>query len=290
MFDFRHSIYICMGQFKGWAKSPRVYMAFLLGAALTVAPIQNYMNYAASLLAPVNIFEPFIILGSLREHMALLLLGLLLLLSDAPFVNQRTIYSMVRVSRKSWAVGMLLYIIVSATLYYLFILFFSMCYAAPHAYMGNYWSDSLYTLSHLHATISHAEYGIYFPYPIVLQALNPVQSLMHTILLSVGYGTILAVIMFVLNLYKGRIVGTVAALGTHAIGYILISEALISIPKISLLANAILGYHAFFANGSSEMTLKYSYSIFIGVMLLLSLIALIAIKKADYRISVGDKE
>src|SRR5450830_327632 len=265
MFNLSHSARICMNQLKGWPKNPRVYMGLLLGAALAVIPTHNYVLFAAHLNEPVNILESFVITGSLRQHMTFILLGLLLILSDAPFVNQRTTYTIVRMSRKSWLIGSLMYVFLASAIYYLFILFVSILVAGSSGFLTNFWSDPMYVLSIQQPNSSITDYGLYFPYADLVKSLSPLMAVLHTYLLSVAYGAILSSIMFSINLYKGKILGNVAALGVHAAGYILISEALFVVPKFSLLANSLLGFHTFAGNNPSPFLLRSSYSLFGGI-------------------------
>jgi len=290
MFNFRYSARICVDQLKGWPKNPRVYMGLVLGAALTVIPTYNYVLFAARLNEPVNILESFVIMGSLRQHMTFILLGLLLILSDAPFVSQRTTYTIVRTSRKSWLIGSLMYVFVASAIYYLFILFVSILVAGSSGFLANFWSDPMYTLSIQQPNSALTDYGVFFPYPDLVRNLSPIWAFIHTYILSVIYAAILSSIMFSINLYKGKILGNVAALGVHAAGYILISEALFVVPKFSLLANSLLGFHTFAGNNPSPFLLRSSYSLFGGIILGLFLFAIFAMKRFDYRISVGDKE
>lgn len=290
MFNLSHSTRICIDQLKGWPKNPRIYMGLLLGAALVVIPTRNYVFFAVHLNEPMNILEPFVILGSLREHMTFILLGLLLILSDAPFVNQRTTYTIIRTSRKSWLIGSLMYIFISSAIYYLFILCISMLVASYNGFMANFWSDPMYTLSIQRPNSALTDYGVYFPYSDLIRNLSPLMAVLHTYLLSVAYGAILSAIMFSVNLYRGKILGNVAALGVHATGYILISEALFTVPKFSLLANSLLGSHSFSGNVTTPFLLRFSYSLFATIIWVICLFALFAMKRFDYRISVGDKE
>ena len=148
----------------------------------------------------------------------------------------------------------------------------------------------MYTLSIQQPSSSITDYGVFFPYPDLVRNLSPIWAFIHTYILSVIYAAILSSIMFSINLYKGKILGNVAALGVHAAGYILISEALFVVPKFSLLANSLLGFHTFAGNNPSPFLLRSSYSLFGGIILGLFLFAIFAMKRFDYRISVGDKE
>lgn len=290
MFSVREAFGICKGQFREWPGNLRVYMAFLFGMAVSSVPVLNYLDFTKALLEPMNAIEPFIIIQTLREHMTTLLLGLLLLLSDAPFINQRSTYSIIRVSRKSWAVGMVLYIFAAAFLYYLVILVFSIGLVSAHAYFGNFWSDAIYSLANMPSVNSSIEFGIYFPYIMIMKSLSPLQAVFQTVCLASIYGAILAIVVFAVSMRNNRIYGLIAALIVHAAGYIMISEAFFNIPKASLLANALLGYHTFSSGATSGMTLTYSYVLFGVVAILLAVLAILLSRKLDCSVSLGEKK
>ncbi len=290
MFSIREAFGICKGQFREWPSNLRVYMAFLFGMAVSSVPVLNYLDFAKALLEPMNAVEPFLVIQTLREHMTTLLLGLMLLLSDAPFINQRSTYSIIRVSRKSWAVGMILYIVVASFLYYLVMLAFSAGLVFTHAYFGNFWSDAIYSLANMPSVNSSIEFGIYFPFIVIIKSLSPLQAVFHTVCLASIYGAILALVVFALSMRNNRIVGLIAALIVHAAGYIMISEAYINISKASLLANALLGYHTFSSGAASGMTLTYSYVLFGVVAILLAALAIVLSRKLDCSVSLGEKK
>ena len=89
---------------------------------------------------------------------------------------------------------------------------------------------------------------------------------------------------------NNRIYGLIAALIVHAAGYIMISEAFFNIPKASMLANALLGYHTFSSGATSGMTLTYSYVLFGVVAILLAVLAILLSRKLDCSVSLGEKK
>ncbi|MEN6418281.1 MAG: hypothetical protein ABFC73_05105 [Clostridiaceae bacterium] len=290
MFSVREAVGICNGQFRQWPGNLRVYMAFLFGMAVSSVPILNYLDFAKALQEPINAVEPFIIMQTLREHMTTLLLGLLLLLSDAPFINQRSTYSIIRVSRKSWAVGMILYIVAAAFLYYLFMLAFSVGLVSANAYFGNFWSDAIYSLTNMPSVNSSIEFGICFPFFAIIKSLSPFQAVFHTVCLASIYGAILALVVFAVSQRNNRIFGVLAGLIVHAAGYIMISESFFNLPKMSLLANAMLGLHTLSSGAASGMTLAYSYVLFGVVTILLSGLAILLCRNLDCSVSLGEKK
>lgn len=76
----------------------------------------NYMGYANG--RNVQIFEPVIIALSDPSYSIFIMLGLLLTLLDAPFINARTPYLVTRGSRKSWYSGTLFYMYTQIIVYY----------------------------------------------------------------------------------------------------------------------------------------------------------------------------
>ena len=69
----------------------KMHAAFLLGVTLCIFPVViNYITFSRSTGYTIQIFEPYILVMSTSYQYVALILGLLLLISDAPFINNRT--------------------------------------------------------------------------------------------------------------------------------------------------------------------------------------------------------
>ena len=112
-----------------------VIAGFILG--LTVI-IKNSLHYTQFVGAhTVNVVEPYIINFSNKGDAMIMILGCLIVMADAPFIDTDSFYLVHRVKRKQWYVGMWLYMTTMCIAYYL-ILFLT---------------SSIVTVSYTHLTL-----------------------------------------------------------------------------------------------------------------------------------------
>jgi len=289
MANMMQPISIMAEHFRVRSRSPRIYMGFLLGMALTMIPTHRYLQYAEALHEPIQILEPFIISLSVRQNMAFLVLGLLLVLSDAPFMTRRTPYVLLRTSRRKYVTGSLLYVVTMSAAYFLSLLLFTACVVSKYAYFGSFWSYPMYQLTQKTTTASLMnQFCMFFSYPYITNTFSPFYAALHAFLLSLIYAVILGLIMFILNSIKGRVFGSVAALLVHAAGYVMMLEAAYGVPKYSLLGNALLASHENTVPDGSKLTLSFSYLYLTAILLTLTSFCYWFFKRTDFRISTGE--
>ena len=72
---------------RAWTTNFRIAAAFMLGFAMTAYYARRYIEYACTLGAEIQSFEVYIWLASQPRPFCFLILGGLLLLSDAPFLT-----------------------------------------------------------------------------------------------------------------------------------------------------------------------------------------------------------
>ena len=135
----------CLEQWKGELLTPRTYMGYLVGISMVLIIAGNYMGYANG--RNVQIFEPVIIALSDPSYSIFIMLGLLLTLLDAPFINARTPYLVTRGSRKSWYSGTLFYMYTQIVVYYTLIFAATVATGFSRMYLRNSWSVMAYRLA-----------------------------------------------------------------------------------------------------------------------------------------------
>lgn len=75
-------------------------MGFVLGIALFGYWLNNFMQYVWDTGEPINILEAFIVVEHYYKNILFLVLGWLLIISDAPFIKGNTYLTLCRSSRK----------------------------------------------------------------------------------------------------------------------------------------------------------------------------------------------
>ena len=75
--------------------------------------------------------EAFVIIGSSRNYCMFTLLGVLVMLSDAPFIDDMNIYVSLRVTRRTWFVSKFVYVLMNCMLFYLAVMIATVLLCAP---------------------------------------------------------------------------------------------------------------------------------------------------------------
>lgn len=284
MNSLRQKIYLCKGMVREAIFSPRILCGYLIGFSGVIYGIVPYIKYTQDTV--INLFEPFIILLNQRSFVTYLLMGYFLLICNAPFVNSRSQVTILRTTRQNWIDSMLIYIFTQTVCYYLFIFLFTIVVAAPKGFVGNMWSNVFYMISN-YGSGAAAKAGVIVPQITFLQSWSVYEACIHSVLLLILYSLVIAVLLFLGNLGVRRFIGSIGAVAIHFIGYLIISDALLSKIQYSLLANGILAYH-----DSSDMyapRLSFSYGLFGFLLVLLCYLLHIEVRHCDLRNSVSER-
>lgn len=253
----RQSIYLCWHQLHSEFHSPRVMMGYLLGAVTILGHTRQYLDYAA--VMEIQLFEPFILFFMSVINVPLVMLGLFIVLSDAPFVTSRTVHSIYRVTRRKWCRGMEMYMVCQTSVYYIFLWLITIIPSVTNMYMGNVWSRSVFRMAK--GDMSAYDYGLTALPMEILAEYRPAAMFVHCFLLVVLYGVALAMLLVTLNLWMNRLIGSSLTLLIYFAGYAVVRSGRISfIP--------------------SEIT-WYRYGVYMLVLVLLSVILHRVVQKAD---------
>ena len=241
---------------------------------------------------PLGIFEAFIYFNTDTYTATCAFLGVVLMVSDIPFSSQNETYTLLRVSRKTWVAGKVLYLLGISAVYYLVLFIAGALFISENAFAANVWSLPLTALVQNRAPELAWEYQVSFPYGH-LMTLTPAIACILSYLLSVSYVFIMSLIIFWLNLRISKVLSYLAAILVHVAGYILTIGFLTdSYRKFSLLANSLLMYHN--VSGSKAetayLTLPQSFLVYAAAAVALFLLILHAIRSYDFRITVGTKQ
>jgi hypothetical protein len=217
--------------------SPFVICGYLLAFAAALHGAFPFVKYTDQ--TTMNVLEPFIILCSERSQISWVLFGYLILMCNAPFINSRSEQALIRTTRMRWSDGMLMYLLLQSLMYYLFLFMVTVIMAAPHGYVGNMWSQVLYSVARFGSGVEK-EIGLYVPDITLLQSWSVNQAAIHSFFLLFLYSFFLALILFIGNMALHWLAGSIIAFGIHFVGYMLLSDAMFGKIKYSLLAQSIL--------------------------------------------------
>lgn len=283
---------ICAHQFKLTLSSPRTYIALFLGCVIQIISAIPLLEFSTALGRPLCIFDSFIYFNCDIFTAAAAFLGIVLFVSDIPFSSENETYTLLRVSRRQWVLGKALYLLCACASYYLIVMAVGMLYIAENAYVGNFWSEPLYFLVKSPNSQLATDFSMYFPYSHVL-LLTPLWAAAASFGLSVAYSFVMSLFIFWLNLKLPRVISYAFAIMIHVIGYLLTAVFLsLFYVKFSLFGNSLLMYHEIkgYENSKVFASLPQSFLIYCicGVVLLYLITR--AIRKFDFKITVGTKQ
>ena len=193
----------------------RVIIGFLTGMTVPFFWLRNFLDYAAGTGEPVNILEAFPVVVHEYKTVMFLALGWFLVISDAPFINGNTYYSLYRSKKRGWNIAMALYILVQAALYTAAVALPMILASLPLGFAGKMWSNPVYMLSQDYNLNRSTEYGISFLQQNMMRRMNMPQAFAATALCFFLYLVLMGVILYTGSLLLGGIWGIVIAFIVH---------------------------------------------------------------------------
>lgn len=258
-------------------RNKRVIMGFILGLALFGYWLNNFVQYALDTGEPVNILEAFIVVEHHQKTLLFLVLGWLLIISDAPFIKRNTYLMLCRSSRKTWDIAMLQYIIIQAFLYVTGIAVVSVVVSTFLGYSGNMWSSPVYNLAMDTANHLGVKYNITFPWANIMEVMSVPQAFMITFVFLFIYLVLIGSLLYVCNLLLKEIYGILIVFGIQISGYLLQQEGF---TQLSIMAKAIPGYCVDGNGGQWKVIVMFGTIILILVLITLWLIGRVDFKDA----------
>ena len=205
---------ICAHQFRQAFFSPRLYLALILGCTIQIISVFPLLDFSKAMGEPLGIFEAFIYFNTDTYTATCAFLGAVLMVSDIPFSSQNETYTLLRVSRKTWVAGKVLYLLGISAVYYLVLFIAGALFISENAFVANIWSLPLTVLVQNQAPELAWEYQVSFPYGHLL-TLTPAIACVLSYLLSVCYVFVMSLIIFWLNLRISKVLSYLAAVLVH---------------------------------------------------------------------------
>lgn len=261
--------------FYEWADM-RVIMGFLAGMVIPFWWLKGFLEYVISRGEPVNIMEAFPVIEHSYNSMLFFVLGWLLVVSDAPFINGNTYYSLCRTDKRSWNCAMVLYILVQAVLYTAAVALPTVLVSLPYGYVGRMWSNPVYVLSQDFRMDISVTYNVAFFRQNMMRHMDVPCAFAVTALCFFLYLVAMGMILYTFNLLLGGIWGIVITFLVHIGGY--------ELPYSGLAAFSLIGYAepANFMDSSGVHLLK-PVTVFLLVGAVLFLLENLLIGKVDFR-------
>lgn len=203
---------IAAQNFRKWATDYRIWVIAVLLVVMTFIFADDVRRYAAALGSDVSIWTfPFLYVG--RYMRLVFTLPVVLMFCNAPFVDKNQTFVMTRTTRVKWLCGQILYIILAAAVYYIFIFLLSIISTIFIAEFSLDWGGTFYSIANGGAAISIPEGGSRVEIPkIIVEYFTPAQACFFTFLLSWLGAVFLGIIIFFFNLVtQSRNIGIVVS-------------------------------------------------------------------------------
>lgn len=208
MAELRKAALLAAHNFQKWPVNPRVYVVFLLELAYVhwmVSPVGDFCAQGGHTVGPW-VF-PFLLAEPYSRLMVML--GLILLLCDAPFIESDHPALLLRSGRRTWTAGQVLYIAGTSAVYFAVVYLLTVLVLLPHVGFEPGWGKVIHTFCQ---TRMAGQHGIVLPFDHqISNALGPVEANLLELLLCWLLGTLLGLVLFVLNLTVNRSAGAICA-------------------------------------------------------------------------------
>jgi hypothetical protein len=269
MKSFKTVLHICAFSFRKLRTDYRLWISVLLLLIFTHMFTKDYGRFCSLLGVKMSpwIF-PF--LYDAKYLRILFFIPLLLLFCDAPFIDRSQPYVIYRSGRVAWSVGQLLYITLTAALYFAFLLLVSNLFNISHVEFSLEWGKVFNTLANTSAAIDTGTLS--FISSRTLFYFTPLQATWFTFLLSWLAGTFLGLILYAVNsLTNTRSAGIVLA------AFFLVLDSATELPSVAWLSPVSWSSLAKIDIGglSSYPSISYvliAFTIILGFLAVLSII------------------
>lgn len=260
-------IAITWGIFCQEMRKVRVIMGYILGLGILAVELNVFLRYVTASGEAVNLLETFIVTEHSGSSAQFLVLGYLLIAASAPFIRADTCFVLYRSSRKAWNAGALLYILMQAFLYVLFLAGICAAVSCPMGFVGKEWSNPAHILASDDSGILAMRYGVFFGCDRMIQNMTVFQAFGITCLYLFCYLALLGVAFYLCNLVFRGIWGLLAVAAIHLGNYFL---------PVYPLQRPCPGYFVDSGNGQWLPLGRYLFLILLFVVLSFS-----AVKRVD---------
>lgn len=231
---------------QSWITNLRVISALLLGLTLASRTIMHYLSFARAVGNAVQIFEAYIYISSSTASFRALALGSFLLLSDAPFITPLSQHEMLRIGRKKWLWGQIVYVFAASLLYSLTLLTFASllsCFTGRSYLLGG-WSSPMELLAIQQPDFAVKNFHASFPYPEMLQAVSPIAAALSSLIFNSMYLFLISLLILCVNLLTKQNYGWIVGGVVHFANYMIYANGNFGMNvKNSLLCCAVPSYH-----------------------------------------------
>ena len=264
---------IALHNFRKWVYDCRVWIALFLVLIFvhsTTKQLSDICNYTNTKVSPW-IF-PFLYMPYYKK--LLFFFPLILIFSNAPFIDKNQLYVLIRSGKSKWCIGQILYIAITSALYFLFIMVFSVVLNLDCIEFTGEWGKLLNTLGH--TDIAYRFRLGFQSEKDVISMFTPMSAMWFTFLHSWISGMILGFVVFLFNM---KIRGSGSFLASFMLVLSAVAAKNISLLKVSPVSWSTLNHIQLKPN---DRLPSYGYVTTVYVIILLILFATILFSAKRY--------
>lgn len=188
----------------------------------------QYLQYAGN--RSIHLAEPMVLMMENPVYRFIIFIGLLLVLSNAPFITERSVLMIYRINRKEWAISSLLYMVTHIFAYYALSLLITIMITAKHSYIGNVWSRAMIRLASVEQKSAMVKFGLSIPSASLLKDISPYKALLFLYFANCFCGILLIFLAYLISLRKNFIWGNLVVLLIQFVGLSVSREYMWHVP------------------------------------------------------------
>lgn len=294
MYSIRQVFSVAAYNFRQWHKNPRVLITFSLAFILCFLLSDKAVKFARDYQTTMQLVEAFVWTFGDSSSMLLSSLLLILLFTDISILSAGTPFYLMRINRKTWLFGQMVYITLATFLYMIFILLSTSLLCLSNSFIGNMWSETA-------AILGYSGAGKEIALPTLVKTLEmsrPYECMATIFLLILFYALLIAFIMLLFNIRKGPQAGVIAVFAFSLFGFLLNPELIKTVfqlpNELMYKANVVVGWLSPLNHAAYHMhnfgydllpRLWQSYCIFAALIIICFIFTLRGIKKYNFNFS-----
>lgn len=188
-----------------WVNNPRYIILFLLLFLFCYQQFSQLNSFSKTMNTRINpLVFPFF--ANTIPMQIVIMLGIIMLFCDAPFMDNQQCYLIIRSKRKAWVMGQVLYIYIASFIYFALIILWSVIILLPNATLAtDGFGKVINTLAYTNAS---SKINIFFTIdPVIVIRYSPFSALCLNFFLQWTNGVLIGLILFIININYKRMLG-----------------------------------------------------------------------------------
>ncbi|WP_026504892.1 hypothetical protein [Butyrivibrio sp. NC3005] len=276
MSDLKGELQVCSYLFRVQVRQVKVWLGFFVGICIVIWKGMSYLQYADVISENINVLELFIIIGNDNISMLLMALGIILVISNAPYLDKDSINVFYRTKKIIWNRGVKLYLLIQGFVYYSVIAISSIVFGFAKGYLANCYSNAMVDMCK--GIRYEKSFEIGFNNIELLHSGGPLTIFAITLLGSLLYGLVLEYALYMCCIIFKQNTGVVIAIVFHFVNYELMKEGFMLVSDYSLMAKAM---PTIVLPGNSFVEIFSSVAVLLLCLILFSSVTNKAIKYCD---------